>query len=273
VIYTVSMPVRRQAIAFARAVACAGAALGAAVSCGLDVTGTGPAPPSIVFPSEAGAADAAVDAAVPGYCEAARASDPTIRFCADFDDSTAQPPYGFTKADSVQSGAFALVASPFEPQGGALQVALLDAPSSRTQRLHQHIADLSTSKSARVVVDFDLVVVETSLQYAAIADIEGQGQNCFAEAHVAVQPDGLHALDTVVPLTLGAPYHVRIAGNLTQGKGSPFDATVDGTSIPPKTLQIGGGCNTAWVGLGAFFTSTEVGHAGVVLDHVVMRVM
>jgi hypothetical protein len=269
VIYTVSMSAGRNAVA----VACACAAVGAAVSCGLDVTGTGPAPPSIVFPSEAGATDAAVDAASPPYCEAARAADPTIRFCADFDDPTAQPPHGFTNADVVPSGAFTLVTSPFEPQGDALRVDLLDATRSRSQRLHQHIADLSTAKSTRVVVDFDLVVAQTTLQYAAIADIEGVGQNCFAEGHVAVQPDGLHALDTVVPLTTGAPYHVRIASELTQGKGSPFDAMVDGESIPTKTIQLGSGCNSAWVGIGAFFTSTETGHASVVVDHVVMRVM
>lgn len=249
----------------------------AAASCGLDLRGTGSADAPAT--TEAGppdatddATDATGDATDGTYCQRALAAEPTIRFCADFDDGNAQPPFGFTGADTVDSGAFAIGQSPFERTGGALEVSLKDGGVTRSQRVKQHVAELSTAESRHITVDFDLVVREASLPSAVIAAIETLGGSCRRDFRIALQPDGLQVAGTRLPLELGTPYHVRIVGDVTQGKDATFTTTIGDASVPEHTVSIDKECNTGWVDLGLFYSSQSAGEAAIAIDHVIMRV-
>jgi hypothetical protein len=220
---------------------------------------------------EAGTPDASGDAGAPDFCATLRAADPTVRFCAGFDQMTAAAPFGFTEALTSDSGAFTLVTSPFETPGGALAVDLLDGAANRSQRVRQRLGALTTSGATHVVVDFDFQAVNRSLDSVAIANLEGVGRNCYADFRLSLGNDGLHVGDTVVANTLGAKQHVRIAADLLQGGDSTFDASLDGVPQPQKELAFGSACDTAFFSIGTFFSSKDSGHAEVVFDHVVVR--
>ena len=245
-------------------------------ACGLGLEGTGP-DPSTPLSFEGGAGDdAGSDAATPGFCERARAADPTVRFCADFDDPSATAPFGFTVEDTVPTGAFGLGPSPFpgEARSGAVQVDLVDGSGSRTQRLRAKVVDFPRSVTTRIIADVDVMVASTStLGYFVIADLEALGQGCATDYRVAVQPDGMHVGATVVPVKPETAVHVRLTSEIVRGKTSTFSATIGDTSVANKGIFVGDACDTGWFDVGAFFTSTENAHASVRFDHVVVRVM
>ena len=102
----------------------------------------------------------------------------------------------------------------------------------------------------------------------------GNALPSWANAVVMIEKVRQLDADTVEIFESVAPWnHVRLVGEISPGKNGTFSATIGNVSVPDNPIFVDNACNTGWVNVGAFFTSTENAHASVRLDHVVVRVM